>query len=369
MEIDVELLRVLKNRTDAFNNCFKDSDQVSISEKSWGITESSVTDWQLVSLSYDKGKILSVLKAASPGSVLSAEHREIIKDTCDLFELAGQDNNDSSSHTLDREILKCLTNVDTHSKLSDDAFEDPSILHLSFILMMKRSHIRLLYSLQNVTENEQRLAMRLAEAWIYNFDWGSFSQVRQIPKDLKYMINAAKKLVDEGTQGGKIRGPKIECPKCKDSFTYNDRLDYLLKGEGLLFEFLSHPVIGDFFNNDRTVGCPKCNAMIDEGLLKPVNFGGSRPSNSDRSTNNSPPKEESGCFIATAIFSSESQEVKVLQHFRDSWLVHTRYGKELIHLYYRFGPSLAKTIGKSKMAKMIIGFFLKRFVNVWSKRN
>lgn len=70
-------------------------------------------------------------------------------------------------------------------------------------------------------------------------------------------------------------------------------------------------------------------------------------------------KKAAGCFIATAIFDSyESVEVKKLRIFRDKYLLKNYFGRLIVLIYYRIGPTFARIIGKSKVKK---GFLKKCF--------
>lgn len=63
------------------------------------------------------------------------------------------------------------------------------------------------------------------------------------------------------------------------------------------------------------------------------------------------------CFIATAAYGSHlGEEVKVLEQFRDEYLLTSYFGKDLVSFYYKHSPKLANFISRRP--------FLKSFVRV-----
>ena len=62
----------------------------------------------------------------------------------------------------------------------------------------------------------------------------------------------------------------------------------------------------------------------------------------------------SGCFIATAIYSSaDHPDVKTLRDFRDNVLLKTGWGRALIEFYYRHSPDLACYIGEHDSLRVL----------------
>lgn len=64
------------------------------------------------------------------------------------------------------------------------------------------------------------------------------------------------------------------------------------------------------------------------------------------------------CFITTACVQSrglpdDCEELTVLRNFRDSYLLHTTNGAQLIDLYYRYSPRIVAAIAKQKNASLI----------------
>jgi uncharacterized repeat protein (TIGR02543 family) len=72
----------------------------------------------------------------------------------------------------------------------------------------------------------------------------------------------------------------------------------------------------------------------------------------------SKPAEEGkkgGCFIATAAYGSPLHPyVNILRDFRDEYLIPTKLGRALVGLYYKYSPSVADWIAKSKVLKVSV---------------
>jgi len=67
------------------------------------------------------------------------------------------------------------------------------------------------------------------------------------------------------------------------------------------------------------------------------------------------PEKKSGCFIATAVYGSDSSpEVLILQGFRDDVLTKSRLGKILIKVYYSFSPSLSRWLKDKFLIRHIL---------------
>lgn len=51
------------------------------------------------------------------------------------------------------------------------------------------------------------------------------------------------------------------------------------------------------------------------------------------------------CFVATAVYTApDCREIVVLRRFRDRVLMQSHFGRLLVRLYYRVGPSLARFV-------------------------
>ena len=61
-----------------------------------------------------------------------------------------------------------------------------------------------------------------------------------------------------------------------------------------------------------------------------------------------PPKQEGGCFVATAVFDDyDHPTVLELRDFRDNYLSNRFWGKRFIKTYYKYGPYPARFIKQS----------------------
>lgn len=70
-------------------------------------------------------------------------------------------------------------------------------------------------------------------------------------------------------------------------------------------------------------------------------------------------KTKSGCFIATAVYGTPmAEEVLILKHFRDNWLLKFASGRMFVKYYYIISPSIASQISKHIFLKVIIKLIL-----------
>jgi len=76
-------------------------------------------------------------------------------------------------------------------------------------------------------------------------------------------------------------------------------------------------------------------------------------------------KKKSACFIATAAFTSSSQEVCVLRQFRDRILEQHPIGRMLVSFYYRLSPPLAHWIARSSLRRRIVRRILLPVVKIY----
>lgn len=61
------------------------------------------------------------------------------------------------------------------------------------------------------------------------------------------------------------------------------------------------------------------------------------------------------CFIATAAYGSALQPfVKILQEFKDKYLMSHKFGRVMVDIYYRYSPSIAEIIAKNKILKAVV---------------
>lgn len=70
-------------------------------------------------------------------------------------------------------------------------------------------------------------------------------------------------------------------------------------------------------------------------------------------------KKGGGCFIATAAYGSELHpHLEILRAFRDKYLMASKLGRALVKLYYRYSPSLADSIAKSRELRAVVRVFI-----------
>ena len=64
--------------------------------------------------------------------------------------------------------------------------------------------------------------------------------------------------------------------------------------------------------------------------------------------------ENSGCFIATAVYGNYDHPVVLdLRFFRDNSLEQNKWGRSFINFYYKFSPYWADIISKSKLLRIL----------------
>lgn len=75
------------------------------------------------------------------------------------------------------------------------------------------------------------------------------------------------------------------------------------------------------------------------------------------------PKQESGCFIATAVYGYSAPETNTLRKWRDHNLLTHLPGRMLTRLYYLVSPSLSQLIGQHETLKKITRRVLDHFIS------
>ncbi len=65
-------------------------------------------------------------------------------------------------------------------------------------------------------------------------------------------------------------------------------------------------------------------------------------------------KRENGCFIATACYGTNSNEVEIFRRWRDNKLSKNKFGNKFINLYYKTSPPIAKFISNKPNLKRMI---------------
>jgi len=67
------------------------------------------------------------------------------------------------------------------------------------------------------------------------------------------------------------------------------------------------------------------------------------------------PKEETGCFIATAVYGTPlAPQINILRDFRDEILLRNELGKKFVAFYYRNSPPLANFISQHSTLRKVI---------------
>ena len=65
------------------------------------------------------------------------------------------------------------------------------------------------------------------------------------------------------------------------------------------------------------------------------------------------------CFIATAAYGSPLHpHVEILRDFRDKYLMQNKLGRNFIDVYYKYAPSIAKIVARSKPLKVLVRIHL-----------
>ena len=73
-------------------------------------------------------------------------------------------------------------------------------------------------------------------------------------------------------------------------------------------------------------------------------------------------KSDRRCFIATAVYGSDSWQVDVLRGYRDSVLLGNRYGCWVVRMYYRLSPGVARGLDRSPLGRHLARRVLDRIV-------
>lgn len=64
--------------------------------------------------------------------------------------------------------------------------------------------------------------------------------------------------------------------------------------------------------------------------------------------------KKSGCFIATASYGEDSEEVEILRRWRDEKLYHNLFGRLFVRTYYGVSPPIANFISKKPFLQRVV---------------
>ncbi|MDO8516703.1 MAG: CFI-box-CTERM domain-containing protein [Nanoarchaeota archaeon] len=65
-------------------------------------------------------------------------------------------------------------------------------------------------------------------------------------------------------------------------------------------------------------------------------------------------KLPSGCFIATACYGIESEEVNIFRHYGDNTLLKYKIGRKFVNFYYNTSPPIADFISNKPLIKKCV---------------
>ena len=63
------------------------------------------------------------------------------------------------------------------------------------------------------------------------------------------------------------------------------------------------------------------------------------------------------CFIATATLGENDYRLSFLRSYRDNYLLKRSFGRNLVKMYYEFGPSLSEFLKKHKVLNLVVKYF------------
>ncbi len=154
---------------------------------------------------------------------------------------------------------------------------------------------------------------------------------------LLYASGAAKDLAPKRLKAIKL---------LEKSYSLNSSKDNLKLLMDELASFLSHSSkYGDYLEKENEINS-YILSLISELKTKAEEFG-IQPA--------TPPKKQSGCFIATAATGSyDHPKVIKLRLFRDNILKNYILGRIFINYYYKISPPIANLIESSNLMKQIV---------------
>lgn len=61
-----------------------------------------------------------------------------------------------------------------------------------------------------------------------------------------------------------------------------------------------------------------------------------------------------GCFIATACYGADSNEVQIFRNWRDTSLLRNKFGRSFVKTYYKISPPIASFIADKPLLKKAV---------------
>jgi len=352
-----ELIRQAKGLSELLREHFVESQTVYLREAETGISNAG-EDWSLVSLSYDKDKVLSCTNV--PDSDLSAPYRfdeGAFKNMCQCCYLFGLPPPEGISRmkkygavvaetlhppTLDEEVKRLLLLQKTREALDSSNSANQTLQHLAFLLILKRRRDELSVVLEGRGTSNAHRAVAMARLWVpMVMANGVVNEVRDAVQFLCDITVWARGI------GDKAR--RLKCPSCKGQFSEADIARSILDGGGLVFSFCTASGIDSYSSRNWMYACPICSNDLDRRKLKEGEYDASKPL----------------CFVASTVFGSDSWEVSSLQDFRDRVLLNYSGGRTLIRAYYRVGPRAASMIHRSRILESAIRQVLRSAARLW----
>jgi uncharacterized protein (UPF0212 family) len=247
---------------------------------------------------------------------------------------------------LEEPKLFFLTHEDEiRTAIESENYKNNKLRHLVFLLYLKKRRDVFDVVLNEFGASHAKRAVFLAKLWIpiekENIDNGiSF---------LKVAITKAKNLITEASSKEEKELKKFICPHCNAEFSEISLASNRLSVDGLIFSFCTAVSINLFADGFQQVACPHCEGGLDKEKLSKGEYDASK----------------AWCFVASEVFSADSQEVKILKEIRDDWLLNIIGGKTFVRMYYKFGPFIAKIIALSCFLEAITRKILNFIISVW----
>jgi phage FluMu protein Com len=163
----------------------------------------------------------------------------------------------------------------------------------------------------------------------------------------------------------------IRCPKCGDVL-YDFIIDAIAGGSNVMGSggircarcgrVILHAEIRELLSGVRmAAGVPEQipNRPPVQAQAKPVQQPAKRPP-----VRNTSGKQGSSCFIATAAYSVNAPEVRILRRYRDEVMTPRAAGKAFVWFYYLISPPIADWVSRSNLRKKIARTLIRPIVRL-----